>query len=92
MVEREKRVYIMYLAGTSFRRCSARKASLSKISSKLAREHLMHAREVNSKRPKVLPFKGEREVHKRTKWMRVVMGYIVEERENVVHMLRGSGG
>ena len=41
--------------------------------------------EVNRKRHKVLPLKGEREVHKRTKWMRVVMGYIVEERENVVH-------
>ena len=45
----------------------------------------MHAREVSRKRPKVLSFKGEREVHKRTKWMRVVVGYVVEERENVVY-------
>ena len=45
----------------------------------------MHAREVSRKRSKVLPFKGGREVHRRTKWMRVVMGYVVEERENVVH-------
>ena len=45
----------------------------------------MHAREVSRKRSKVLPFKGERKVHKRTKWMKVGVGYVVEERENVVH-------
>ena len=34
----------------------------------------MHAREVGRKRPKILPFKGEREVHSKTKWMRVCCG------------------
>lgn len=36
--------------------------------------YLMHAREVSRKKPKVLPFKGERVVHRRTKWMRVCRG------------------
>ena len=31
----------------------------------------MHAREVGRKRPKVLPFKGERKVHGKMKWLRV---------------------
>ena len=34
----------------------------------------MHTREVSRKRPKVLPFKWEREVHSKTKWMRVCRG------------------